>query len=317
MPHGCWHRSGSSSLPRVQTRAQGFARLRLKRARVPGPASPFRVLDPPSALDHLEKRAADLRRTLILAAFGLLAFGGGAGAPASSTIMHGPPAHVVGRVGNGVVKSTNWSGYAAYASGTTFSDVKGSWVEPAVTCPSRQKQYSSFWVGLDGYNSSSVEQTGTSSDCTGKNRPSYYAWYEMYPAAPVNLSLAIHPGDSMSAEVAASGSAFTLTITDNTTGQSFSTAQTLSSAPRTSAEWVAEAPSSCNVFFCSVLPLANFGSVNFSGSYATGNGHTGTIGDAAWSNDQIVMVTSSSQVKAQPSALSPDGMSFSDTWQHN
>lgn len=40
-----------------------------------------------------------------------------------------------------------------------------------------------------------------------------------------------------------------------------------------------------------MLPLANFGTVNFSGSYTTGNGHSGSISDAAWSNDQIVMVT--------------------------
>ena len=41
--------------------------------------------------------------------------------------------------------------------------------------------YSSFWVGIDGYSSSSVEQLGTDSDCAG-NTPDYYAWWEMYPA---------------------------------------------------------------------------------------------------------------------------------------
>jgi len=194
--------------------------------------------------------------------------------------------------------------------------VKGTWVQPAASCPSRKAQYSSFWVGIDGYNSNTVEQTGTDADCTGKNHPAYYAWYEMFPNPPVNLSMTIAPGNTMSAEVSSSGSTFTLTITNVSTGGSFTTSQTLSSAARSSAEWVAEAPSSC-IFQCQGLPLANFGTVNFSGSYTTGNGHTGSINDGAWSNDQIVMVTNGGRVKAQPSPLSPDGTSFSVTWKHS
>ena len=53
--------------------------------------------------------------------------------------------------------STNWSGYAA-ASGT-YTSVSASWAQPAGTCTSRTAQYSSFWVGLDGYSSGRVEQT--------------------------------------------------------------------------------------------------------------------------------------------------------------
>ena len=64
---------------------------------------------------------------------------------------------------NATVQSTNWSGYAAQASGTTFSDVPGSWVQPAVGCTSRQKQYSSFWVGIDGWGTPDVVQAGISS----------------------------------------------------------------------------------------------------------------------------------------------------------
>ena len=101
-----------------------------------------------------------------------------------------------------------------------------------------------------------------------------------------------------------------------TTGISFSTTQTVAGAALSSAEWVAEAPSRCSVT-CTVLPLANFGTVNFSGSYATGNSHPGSISDAAWNNDQIQMVTQSLLVKAQPPALSPDGSAFSVTWKHN
>jgi hypothetical protein len=234
---------------------------------------------------------------------------------AAPLLVHGAPAHLLGR-GRATSFSTNWSGYATYKTGTTFTDVKGTWVQPSVTCPSRKAQYSSFWVGIDGYNSSSVEQTGTDADCTGKNSPSYYAWYEMYPNPPVNLSITITPGNTISAEVSVSGNNFTLTITNVTTGSTFTTTQSLSGAAKTSAEWVAEAPSLCFAQ-CRVAPLANFGTVNFSGSFATGNGHTGSINDSAWSNDEIVMVTNGGTVKAQPSPLSVDGQSFSVAWKHN
>jgi hypothetical protein len=253
---------------------------------------------------------------LIVVAAGLMAVGGSAAAPAVARIDHAPPVRLLSPVGRGTARSTNWSGYAAYQAGTTFSDVKGSWTQPAASCKSGQKQYASFWVGLDGYNSSSVEQIGTDSDCNGTKRPVYYAWYELYPAPPVNLSLAVHPGDVIAAEVSASGSSFTLSLVNQTTGASFSTTQSVAGAAVSSAEWVAEAPSRCAAT-CSVLPLANFGTVDFTGSYATGNGHTGSIGDAAWSNDQIVMVTNSLVTKAQPSALSADGTSFSVAWKHS
>ena len=81
-------------------------------------------------------------------------------------------------------QSTNWSGYAGTTG--TYTSVSASWTEPTGTC-SRGDQYSSFWVGLDGYNSSSVEQTGSEVDCVGRTAR-YYAWYEMYPSASVTYS---------------------------------------------------------------------------------------------------------------------------------
>jgi hypothetical protein len=218
------------------------------------------------------------------------------------------------RLANGhtTAQSTNWSGYAD--TGSTFTDVKGSWTEPSVTCASRSTSYSSFWVGLDGFNSNSVEQLGTDSDCS-RGRPVYYAWYEMYPAYPVNLSQTVAPGDSMSAEVLVSGTTFTLTISNNTRGWTASTTQSSSSAARTSAEWVAEAPSSCGRFGCTVLPLANFGTMNFTGAATTLNGTTGKI--SSFTNNEIVMVTNGGAVKAQPTALNATGDGFSDTWKHS
>src|SRR5690242_2672875 len=88
-----------------------------------------------------------------------------AGPAARAAVGNGPMI----RVGQDGVNSTstNWSGYATFNSGTTFTDVQGSWTQPTATCSSKKKTYSSFWVGIDGYNSGTVEQTGTSADCKG------------------------------------------------------------------------------------------------------------------------------------------------------
>ncbi len=214
--------------------------------------------------------------------------------------------------------SLNWSGYAvetnlASPQKGAVSDVKGSWTVPAVTCTSTPTAYSSFWVGIDGYSSSTVEQTGTDSDCSS-GAPKYYAWYEMYPKFPVNLGMTIKPGDVMTGEIQFTGKGnFKIIITDTTTGTTFTTTQKSNSAQRSSAEWVAEAPSSSG----GVLPLANFGTVTFTNAQATINGITGTISNGAWQNDAITMTTQSGTVKAQPSALSTDGSIFSVTWQHS
>lgn len=162
--------------------------------------------------------------------------------------------------GLGPETSTNWAGYDATQAtnpGTTFTSVSASWVVPAVTI-APTNAYASFWVGLDGDGSNSVEQIGTDSDYVN-GQAQYYAWYEMYPKMPVNLSLAVKPGDTISASVVAGArGSFTLTLTDATTGQTFTTAQKSMKAKLYSAEVIAEAPWSGGV-----LPLADFSTVSF------------------------------------------------------
>jgi Peptidase A4 family len=198
--------------------------------------------------------------------------------------------------------SSNWSGYSA--TNGRYTSVSANWTQPTANCTSATT-YSSFWVGLDGDGSNTVEQTGTSADCSGGS-PRYYAWYEMYPKFPVNLSLAISPGDSISGSVTTDGEGrFTLTITNTSTGQSFTTSQRLNRARLASAEAIAEAPSSSG----GVLPLTNFGTVSFS-SVTVNSQPIGTFDP-----DKIDMV-SGSMVKAQTSPLS-GGTSFSVAWKHS
>jgi hypothetical protein len=198
--------------------------------------------------------------------------------------------------------STNWSGYAV--TGGRYTQVSSSWTVPAVTCSGTA--YSSFWVGLDGDTSSTVEQTGTDSDCSGST-PQYYAWYEMYPKFPVNLSQPVAPGDTMTASVTTDGrGGFTLTISDTKKGWTNTTTARLKSAKLASAEVIAEAPSGSG----GVLPLANFGTVKFTNSKANG-----VLLDSSTPGIDPITMKSGSTTKAQPSSISAG--SFSDTWNHS
>jgi Peptidase A4 family len=210
----------------------------------------------------------------------------------------GAPKHKFGRG-----TSTNWSGYAVDGSGAT--QVIGTWTQPAVTCSAGENSWSSPWVGIDGDASNTVEQIGTDSDCQS-GKPVYYAWYEMYPKSLVQLTMAVHPGDSFTGTVKyTSGSSFALTLTDNTTKATFTTTQSARKAARSSVEWIMEGPSNGL--------LSDFGSVSFSAASATIGGQTGGLSSFPGAQ-AITMVTNSGVVRAQPSAVS--GNAFSVAWKH-
>jgi hypothetical protein len=190
--------------------------------------------------------------------------------------------------------SANWSGYAAQSTGGSgvagsVTDVQGSWIVPTVTGKKRTTTYSSCWVGIDGYSDGTVEQLGTESDWTSRGQQNY-AWFEMYPAGGYKINgFPVVAGDKISAEVAYLGNnVYQLTIVNETHPASFvvpSSYTTTSSGLRTSAEWIAEAPSS----FGGVLPLANFGTVKFSNCQATLSGVTGPINTAGFF-DPLTMI---------------------------
>lgn len=235
----------------------------------------------------------------------------------ASLRQHAPMVRVAVPGVDGTATSTNWSGYAV--TGTAFTYAKGSWHVPGVDCAKTPNTYSSHWVGIDGFSDKTVEQIGTESDCSG-GTPSYYAWYEFFPAGMVPISsVPVGDGNIISAEVSYNGSQFTLKLTNEKTGKSFSTTQTASKARRTSAEWISEAPSLGG----SVLPLADFVKSNFgydktsikNTNYASDSAVTGPISDFGSKVEEITMANGSTK-KAVPSGLTTDGSSFSVTWKH-
>jgi Peptidase A4 family len=215
--------------------------------------------------------------------------------------------------------SSNWAGYAVTGAKGSVSDVKGSWIVPSIhgICPTTKDLFSSFWVGIDGYSSSSVEQTGTDSDCQG-GVAVYYAWYEFYPH-PSRLigALTISAGDTISAEVHFAAGNFTTTLHDVTTAKTFHKTVKLT-ADRSSAEWIAEAPSD----FFGVLPLAKFGTVQFGVDHtnvtatndATVSGTTGAIGSFSTIFRINMINHAGTKTRAATSALSTDLTSFTCTW---
>jgi hypothetical protein len=198
--------------------------------------------------------------------------------------------------------SENWAGYASAGDPGTFTSVSASWTEPAVTCTATAT-FSSFWVGLDGDGTNTVEQTGTEADCNG-GAATYQGWFEMFPAAPVFYDNPVQPGDAMSASVVANGGGqFTLTLTDSTQGWNQTTNQTSATAQLGSAEVITEAPSNG----ATVLPLSNFGNVSFTNA---------TVDNTAIGNENpsaLTMVSASDVTEATPSALN-GGNAFTVTW---
>jgi hypothetical protein len=122
----------------------------------------------------MQRRRSILFATLVLSAGIALVTGGtmaaNADTPGVTPSAFNPgglvqglgPTSLVSGVGHQTsTTSTNWSGYADTAG--TYTSASASWTQPAGTC-SKGDQYAAFWVGIDGYSSETVEQTGSEVD---------------------------------------------------------------------------------------------------------------------------------------------------------
>lgn len=222
--------------------------------------------------------------------------------------------------------SLNWSGYASLTSlhhpkTGSVTNVQGSWTVPALS-PTNDDSFCFIWAGIDGYSSPTVEQIGTGHLWINGSQQNF-AWFEMFPNGlyeivgfPVDIS------DKMGAVVSYEGSDTFLLILINFTKNIYTVIPTsytkMPGALRSSAEWIIEAPSVSNPNppYYTILPLANFGTVEFSNCKATINGDRAAIDSRHWKFDPLTMVTEGGDVKSIPSSLSPCGESFSLTWEH-
>jgi Peptidase A4 family len=238
----------------------------------------------------------------------------------------------------GIDVSSNWSGYAVTGAGSTanvastsmsFTDVTGTWTQPAATCTPGESTSAAIWVGLGGYTvgSNALEQTGTSADCSSAGKPKYYAWYELVPATSVTLKLKIFPGDTITSSVVVNRTDVLVQVKNRTRHTTFTKHLKMAAPDLTSAEWIAEAPSECSVAgFCRAVPLTNFGSITFSKVAALGNDQGGTLTGTDWEATPIQLVprarrffgdvkaSASSTAGASPANLAADGSGFTVKW---
>ena len=209
--------------------------------------------------------------------------------------------------------SNNWAGYVAYSNGSNPSPIMnntaGSWIVAGVSSSPSQAA-AAQWLGIDGYvsNPYSIVQTGTTSEYTGSGTK-YWAWYELYPNAPVNLSISVGSSDRIFAEVRYQPNIshplwdFNITLVD----PSKSIGQTIYAYDTNihfySSEWIMElAPTS---------HLAKFGTADYGNYYSgyTDNwavSSSNTVG--TWPNTQLYMHNStctqpSGNLLAYPSGL--------------
>jgi hypothetical protein len=218
--------------------------------------------------------------------------------------------------------NTIWAGYAV--TGTDFTEVKGSWTVSAVDCTKTPNSDSSEWVGIDGWDSNTVEQTGTDADCNGKT-PFYYVWYEFYPLNTIVITdVSIAPGDKFSASVTYDGDdEYAILITNDTTGEYFTKEVEFKGAdgsglpPRNSAEWIMEMDGNELSDF-GVDPFGqHFTGVSGGSDQATDSTVSGPItdfGDTVQESITSKTGNKGTKVTASPSALASDKASFTVTW---
>ena len=182
--------------------------------------------------------------------------------------------------------------------------MRGDWVQPAADCEAVRKHgyaLAAFWVGLDGYEDNTVEQTGSEADCEGPT-PVYYAWWELYPKSAVLVDEPVTSGDHMHAEVTQEE----VVLEDSTAKWTFRQPFLPGSLSFSSAEWIAEAPAR--------NALTDFGSVHFSSASASSQALSGgAIESEAWSDDAITLVAGSPvhpTVLATPGALEEEASAF-------
>jgi Peptidase A4 family len=165
----------------------------------------------------------------VLAAVGMMALAASTLGTTSAQAGYGPLVQSF--------QDSNWGGYVATGQ---FQTITGSWTEPDVTCNTSNDLFAP-WVGVDGYGSESVEQTGVQTDCSSGS-PVYSAWYEMYPAGPVYWNDPVSAGDSFTGTVTDNGGGnYSIALTDNTKGWTENTQQSYAGQDA-SAEAVIESP---------------------------------------------------------------------------
>lgn len=169
----------------------------------------------------------------------------------SITIALGMPAEV---------QSSNWSGYAV--GNGPYTSASGTFTVPSLYSGQTGSALS-VWVGIDGLNNSHLIQAGITEIPDPNNSSAFLLipWWEILPAPETPITtMTVSPNNLISVSLSqVSPGLWSIELTDDTTGQSF-TIQQPYSGPMASAEWIAEAPEVNGAF----TPLAPYTQTTFS-----------------------------------------------------
>ena len=153
--------------------------------------------------------------------------------------------------------SSNWSGYAVTAT-SSFNAVTANWKVPTVS-RTQHPTYSADWAGIDGFNNSSLIQTGTEQDYYN-GAAHYAAWWTTSAQGFLEqrINHPVVPGDPMVATISGVGTLWTIKLTDNSLAHpwTFTQGPMNYTGPGASAEWIVEAPTVGG----RIAPLAHYSS---------------------------------------------------------
>ena len=215
--------------------------------------------------------------------------------------------------------SVNWSGYAVPAQANQpITAVNGSWIVPLIR--NAPPGFSSSWIGIGGYRSNDLIQTGTAS--SGRLEGNY-AWYEILPANETRITsgcrgdnnCTVRQGDRIASTVEfVGGKSWLIALTNwgtSTAAPQWTWSTTVSYASSmSSAEWVFEAPtiglSALPVGLQTLPAYAPHAKFLAGGSYRV-NGVTRPLGGSGASRMIMVDLVSGKYRTATPSLLGHDG----------
>ncbi len=192
--------------------------------------------------------------------------------------VHGP----IRVITDGAGSSSIWSGFAITSSAATYGEIYGAWTVPQASSQPGfwYLDYSTFWVGMDGFGTPDVVQAGTDQDTQtifGVQASSYGAWTEWYPLASQSISnFPVNPGDQIETWVwiatasnvwsATGGNGWFLVwnVTQNVQSQIMTAAPSGTMFGGHTAEWVMERPTVNG----NVTSLTNYGSAQMTDAWA-------------------------------------------------
>lgn len=197
------------------------------------------------------------------------------------------------------------------AANGTYTAVSGAWVVPTVSGNGTSTSADGTWIGIGGVTSGDLIQAGTQDIVSASGQVSTTAFYEMLPQASITIpGVTVSAGDSVDTTITEqSAGSWKISFTDLTDNETFSLTVSYASS-ESSAEWIEEDPSYANG---SLVPLATFGSVTFSGGTTTLQGSSDTI--ASSNASPITLVSSTGKPLAIPSSLTAGGQGFTVTQQ--